>query len=475
MKRWLIFLPVAMLAFFSTPNEAKATGGLAVTAYVVNQIPPLRSDDVYPVCNSLMYEYVQQGWGSGDVAGCLYQHDRVMLHYEGNIVIPEGTPYVYFLVFSDDGGVVTVSDNTFGYWGDRGCGGTVSSAMYLPTETELPIDVWYYENGGGTCISLYWNIGQGWEIVPASAFSAPMPTTTTTTSTTSTTTTTTTTLPETTTTAEATTTSTTYEPTTSSVTSSSVVETSSSVTTTSLPEPSSTSSVPVPPSTVHDFVPETSTTTTTESPRQEPEPVVIPPSATTTTEEPATTTSVQDTVPEETIPVDTTPETTPETTAETLPVIDAEESAPTTDSVTPESDTTVIPDASGSDMSVVEPETDPDTGEYTEEQIAEAIVSIMNNDPSEITTEQVAILVSEGVFEKLSDEQLEMVAETLSSAPEEVKELFEESVDVFSGKVDNYVPLGSTVSVGKRRVLNAVTATLFVMSAPIPVASARKQ
>jgi hypothetical protein len=53
-----------------------------------------------------------------------------------------------------------------------------------------------------------------------------------------------------------------------------------------------------------------------------------------------------------------------------------------------------------------------------------------------------------------------------------VKELFEESIDIFSGKVDNYIPLGSTVSVGKRRVLNAVTATLFVMSVPIPVTSA---
>jgi len=65
----------------------------------------------------------------------------------------------------------------------------------------------------------------------------------------------------------------------------------------------------------------------------------------------------------------------------------------------------------------------------------------------------------------LTDEEAEAVAIALSSAPEEVKALFEEEVNVFSGQFDSYIPIDSNVSVGARRTLIAATASVGMVAA----------
>ena len=66
---------------------------------------------------------------------------------------------------------------------------------------------------------------------------------------------------------------------------------------------------------------------------------------------------------------------------------------------------------------------------------------------------------------QMSDDQITEVVEALNEAPDEVKEQFEATVNVFDGRFDSYVPAGSKVPVGTRRALIAISATLFVAPA----------
>jgi hypothetical protein len=81
--------------------------------------------------------------------------------------------------------------------------------------------------------------------------------------------------------------------------------------------------------------------------------------------------------------------------------------------------------------------------------------AILSGEP--VTAADVAT-IAESVDE-LSEQQLEALSETLSVAPPEVKEAFENNINVYSGKFDSYVPTGSKIPVGERRVLVAIGAT----------------
>jgi len=84
----------------------------------------------------------------------------------------------------------------------------------------------------------------------------------------------------------------------------------------------------------------------------------------------------------------------------------------------------------------------------------------------ELSEDEVATLVEDIADAELTDEQAEAIAIALSNAPDAVKEMFEEQVDVFSGQFDSYVPLDSRVNVGARRVIIASTAAVLVLPAP---------
>ena len=82
----------------------------------------------------------------------------------------------------------------------------------------------------------------------------------------------------------------------------------------------------------------------------------------------------------------------------------------------------------------------------------------------EITPE----IIEEINYDELSDKQVEEIATIIQDAPEEVREAFEEEVNIFAGATETYVPVGSTVPVEDRRVIIAV------QSAGIAVAAATK-
>ena len=249
-----------------------------------------------------------------------------------------------------------------------------------------------------------------------------------------------------------------------------------STTTSTTTAPTTTVPVTEPPTT-------TSTSTTTEAP-------------TTTTTEPTTTTvTVAPTVTSVTpvlpsVPVE------PTTTAPSLPTVPTvipptlPPSTTTTTTVASTSTSTSIPESTSSSTSTTTPtivpvETGPLDSEeeilnLSDEELTDLVESI---EVSELTEESIAAVFSEEVLnelseeqivelidaivpEELSDEQALVLSEALTNAPDDVKEEFEAEVDVFGGQFDTYVPTGSAVSVGARRVIVAAAAASFAMPTP---------
>lgn len=66
----------------------------------------------------------------------------------------------------------------------------------------------------------------------------------------------------------------------------------------------------------------------------------------------------------------------------------------------------------------------------------------------------------------LTEDQLVELVAAVQDAPTEVRESFEEEIDIFgSGAVDSYVPIGSTVPVKTRRALIAIGMVMSVAPA----------
>jgi hypothetical protein len=326
--------------------------------------------------------------------------------------------------------------------------------------------------------------------------------TTSSTTSTTTTTTSTTTIPQTTTTESTTTTSSAPETTTS------VPETTTTTTSTYPPQ-----TVPVTlflPSTTVD-VPEETTTTTVE----EPTTTVVPQEETTTTTEPRT------------IATGTSPDNTVETTTSTI----ALNLEPNLVPLTSEEVTAVVEQLSA--ITEITPEVLSavvdalNSGNITDEQVQQIVDAVVENldtiteltpevlnqvldilESDSVTQDQVQSIVdsvlatdissdqatqlatSAAVLENITgdqatevfasidessitDTQAAAIVEALVNAPAEVKQAFEAQINVFQGGFDNYIPTGSVISVGSRRVVVAVTTVSFVL--PAPVVSRRKQ
>ena len=171
-SRWLIFLPVALFALFA-PQPAEASQvGLLVRGYQVTEIPPTKSDVAYPLCGSSVEPFINATWDGQPYGEC--GEDSFMLHYTGFIQIPEHETIEFFIA-SDDGGTVKIGTQEFGVWQDQGCSATETGQIEKLAGI-YAVDAWMYENGGGTCFMLAWNIdGRGWEIVQASMKQVPPP------------------------------------------------------------------------------------------------------------------------------------------------------------------------------------------------------------------------------------------------------------------------------------------------------------
>lgn len=135
---------------------------------------------------------------------------------------------------------------------------------------------------------------------------------------------------------------------------------------------------------------------------------------------------------------------------------------------------TSVPDAT----TVAPEETVPDGDEIPvqevnfEEQTAADIAAELAPEELELLSDDAVEQLVEGIAEAdLTDEQADAIAVALSDAPDNVKEEFEDQVNVFGGQFDLYVPLGSVINVGQRRVVVAATATVLVMPVPTSTGS----
>jgi hypothetical protein len=116
----------------------------------------------------------------------------------------------------------------------------------------------------------------------------------------------------------------------------------------------------------------------------------------------------------------------------------------------------------------------------TNDQVATVIDQILKN---QITAEQATELAtSEKVLESIDPDQASEIfaeipvgeltqaeeaalVEAVTNAPDEIKNAFEETIDVYGEGLDDYVPVGSNVDVQSRRTLLAATAVLTAATA----------
>ena len=183
----LIWLPAltAMIVLFTNPTFSYASEdvyGIDVTVYDnygYNSSPPLPDISGRPIAGTTTYFNIDQNFDSLNPFGL---RDDFIVKYEGHITVPVSGE-VIFWPQADDGtkffldGVLVDEGN----WVDKGGGGYQTGPQIFTAGNSKPFTYWYYENGGGSWTTLYWDIGDGWEIVPASAFSKTPRTTTTTT------------------------------------------------------------------------------------------------------------------------------------------------------------------------------------------------------------------------------------------------------------------------------------------------------
>ncbi len=262
-----------------------------------------------------------------------------------------------------------------------------------------------------------WRTNGGWNLQYELGFNGVGSMQTTTTVEQTTTTTSSTTIPSTTTSTSTTTTTTTTTSTTVLPTTTSTTSTTLAPTTTTSVAPTTTSVVSTTTSTVPAVVVATTTTTSTSTTS-----TIVP---TTTTVSPTTTEPLQ-----ELVQVD------PEVTA-LLGAI----------SMLPQSEV----------QAAVE--------NIIEEGVSSEEATALATNPEvlqSVTSEQAAEIFDAVEVSDLSDAQADQLVEAVQGATEEVRAEFEQQINVFGGKFNGYVPIGSVIDVGQRKVLIAATGVLFV-------------
>ena len=146
---------------------------------------------------------------------------------------------------------------------------------------------------------------------------------------------------------------------------------------------------------------------------------------------------------------------------DTTPVL-PDDTTPT--EVLPDSVTEEIPVEELSDEELITAIESIEEGMEISEELAVAVAQsaevVASLSPEEATAVFEAIEV-----DNLSTEEAQAIVEAVQDAPAEVREAFEEEINIFSPGFDNYVPLGSNIPVSTRRTLIAVAAGAAIAAA----------
>jgi hypothetical protein len=110
-------------------------------------------------------------WGGGNIMNTSY-YDRVAIHFTGFILWPgsSGQKTVSFYDSSDDGFKMSINNTpVISNWAEQGPASfNGSGSITLSAGNVYPIDIWWYENGGGAAVRLFWNIAGSIVILPSS-------------------------------------------------------------------------------------------------------------------------------------------------------------------------------------------------------------------------------------------------------------------------------------------------------------------
>ena len=169
---------VVATSFFGYAQPAEATNN-GITAQVYNcqgwnAAPPRPCYTSNVIVNTTTVPQIDFQWGSGPILSNRFED--VEVKFTGYLMSPV-TKTVTFYAPADDGthftlnGTVLIND-----WVDKGGGGSISQSVTLQANVGYPFTFWYYENGGGANVWLYWNDGSGDQLVPSSVFYLTDPT-----------------------------------------------------------------------------------------------------------------------------------------------------------------------------------------------------------------------------------------------------------------------------------------------------------
>jgi hypothetical protein len=157
------------------------TGGLTADSFNRQNYgsrPPLPASNEVPIA-TLNVPNINYQWGGGQVLNS-GKYDRVLVRFTGNISFPD-TQDVRFYAPGDDGvqlyidGALVIND-----WMDKGGGGSQSNYIHFEAGSTHTITLYFYENGGGANVWLYYATPTtGFQIVPAAYLGTTATTTTT--------------------------------------------------------------------------------------------------------------------------------------------------------------------------------------------------------------------------------------------------------------------------------------------------------
>lgn len=213
---------------------------------------------------------------------------------------------------------------------------------------------------------------------------------------------------------------------------------------------------------------EETTTTTSTTTTTVPETTTTVP-VTTTTQQIETTTTIEPVRVVVTVPTATTVSPMPTTTYPPVIASTTTSQAPTT--------TELVTTTSSTSTVAPKPEIINEIANLPQSEIQAAVDNLINEGVSaeeatalatnpeiikEVTAEQAAEIFDAVAVSELSDTQADQLIEAVQDAPQEVRAAFEDTINIFGGKFNKYVPIGSKINVGQRKVLVAASGVLFV-------------
>lgn len=171
MKRFIILFATIWAVCISAHSQATGYAGLTYEVYRGTGPQPSINPLVYPTVVktgvSPTINYSGSWGGTSSVLDSGYW-DRYIVRWTGYINVPTTGTYT-FGATADDGVIVRVNNTEIiSGWYDSGGALRTSTPITLTAGTPVPVEIWYYENGGGQAISFYYyNTSGGLTLVPS--------------------------------------------------------------------------------------------------------------------------------------------------------------------------------------------------------------------------------------------------------------------------------------------------------------------